>query len=166
MADVIERKPDYLRAAAMADKLTNPYSAPPVPVLEVAEQNGVNVIFADFDEYSDRVAGLCDFSAAEILVNKDDYTSRQMFTIAHELGHWMLHRDHFLRHPDLYPVLPRFQKTLKKDPFEQEANAFAANLLVPKRLLLPLIGAPIAVLARIFAVSQEMMEYRVKDVRR
>ena len=66
--------------------------------------------------------------------------------------------------PERYSVLPRFQRPDKSDPFEQEANCFAANLLVPKRLLAPVKHASPAQLASIFAVSREMMENRLKNV--
>lgn len=165
-ADGMARRPNYTAAIRAADELTVSYSEPPIPVLEIADRCGVKVIFADFDKFRREVAGLCDFRASEILVNREDATTRQMFTIAHELGHWVLHRDYFRLHPERYPVLPRLQQVVDKNPFEQEANTFAANLLVPKRLLVPLIGVPVATLARIFAVSQQMMEFRIRDVRR
>ncbi len=151
-------------AASAADKLTAGYSTPPIPVIEIAESNGVDVVFADFGENSDTVAGFCDFKAAKLYVNNDDMTERQMFTIAHEFGHWMLHREIFKEDPESYPVLPRFQKPSKSDSLEQEANHFAANLLVPKRLLLPVRHAPVSQLASIFLVSVTMMEHRLKNV--
>lgn len=147
-----------------ADHLSQPYSTPPVPVLEIAESQGVNVVFSDLGEAGERVAGFCDFQAKKLYVNAKDLLPRQTFTIAHELGHWILHRPFFERHPELYSILPRFQKTEEANPFEQEANCFAANLLVPKRLLLPIKKAPIATLSSIFAVSREMMENRLKNV--
>ncbi|WP_348862079.1 ImmA/IrrE family metallo-endopeptidase [Neorhizobium sp. Rsf11] len=160
--------PTYARwdfARDRANSLTDPYRSPPIPVLEIAERNGVNVIFADFGQHSQSVAGFCDFKNARLYVNKEDRTERQFFTIAHEFGHWVLHRDVFLAHPDRYPVLPRFQNVDLHSPMEKEANYFAANLLVPERLLRPVITAPIASLASIFRVSRTMMEHRVNNVR-
>ncbi len=155
----------WLIAKTQADKLTRKFSAPPIPVIEIAESNGVDVVFASFGEHNSTVAGLCDFKAAKLLVNKEDIAERQYFTIAHELGHWLLHKDIFLEHPDRYPVLPRFQSPSKTDPLEQEANCFAANLLVPERLLKPVKTAPVSALANIFKVSKTMMEFRVNNVR-
>lgn len=154
--------PNYKGAKATADKLTEIYSAPSIPVIEIAEQNGVNVLFADMGKFRDEIAGFCDFEGARLYVNKDDIASRQMFTIAHELGHWMLHRKAFLASPERYPVLPRFQKTDESNAFEREANAFASNLLVPDRLLSPVKGAPVSALADVFGVSRTMMEFRLK----
>lgn len=139
-------------------------SSPPIPVYEIAESNGVNVVFVDFGDHAESVSGLCDFSAARIYVNKDDSPERQAFTMAHELGHWVLHREDFLANPDSYPVLPRFNHPNRSDPMEKEANKFAACLLVPKRMLSPVRSAPAAALAKSFAVSRTMMEFRLKDV--
>ena len=151
-------------AKAAADRLTKRFSVPPIPVIEIAESNGVDVVFTGFGEHNDTVAGLCDFAAAKLYVNKDDIAERQYFTIAHELGHWILHRNVFVENPDLYPVLPRFQRTARHDPMEQEANCFAANLLVPERLLTPVKSAPPSRLASIFQVSKTMMEFRASNV--
>lgn len=157
-------KPRWGLAKAEAAKLADPYSSPPIPVLEIAESHGVDVIITDFGDAGDRVAGFCDFGSARLYVNAKDALTRQTFTMAHELGHWILHREFFDAHPERYQILPRFQRAAANDPFEQEANCFAANLLVPDRLLLPVKGAQVATLAEIFAVSREMMENRLKSV--
>ncbi|MCB1473940.1 MAG: ImmA/IrrE family metallo-endopeptidase [Rhodobiaceae bacterium] len=165
MARSPSRYADWDRAKSEADRLTEEYTIPPVPVLEIAEHNGVDVKFVEFDKYADEISGFCDFSEAKIYVNAEDILSRQMFTIAHELGHWILHRDIFLADPESYPVMPRFTNPDASDPLEEEANHFAANLLVPNRLLRPIIDLPISSLADLFAVSRIMMEYRVKNVK-
>ncbi len=162
--DAPPSRPRFSLAKKAADDLTDVYSSPPIPVLEIAESKGVDVVFDPFDKYSDTVAGFCDFAARKLYVNENDPLNRQNFTIAHELGHWILHREYFLRHPDKYPVLPRFQDPISGNTFEIEANTFAANLLVPKMLLLPVREAPVSKLAEIFLVSREMMEIRLKNV--
>jgi Zn-dependent peptidase ImmA (M78 family) len=156
---------DWRRAKSAADALTEDYTSPPIPVLEIAERNGVDVIFADFGRNAQVVAGFCDFAEAKLYVNKDDMTTRQTFTIAHELGHWVLHRELFLLHPEQYPVLPRFQSVARPEPVEREANHFASNLLVPDRLLNPVKDSPVSALARAFGVSRTMMEFRLKNAR-
>lgn len=150
-------------AVKEAEKLTNIYSSPPIPVLEIAQQQGVDVVFTTFGPHTDKVAGCCDFAKSKIFVNKTDNLGRQMFTMAHELGHWMLHKDIVAHFPEQYQVLPRFHKAAKT-PIEQEADRFAAELLVPKKLLLPVKGASVSALAKIFGVSREMMENRLKNV--
>jgi Zn-dependent peptidase ImmA (M78 family) len=152
---------DFVRATAR--DLTREYSAPPIPILEIAEQNGVEVVFADFGKHASSTAGFCDFEERQIVVNDNDNFGRKMFTIAHELGHWVLHKDFFHRNPELYAVLPRMQSP-KKNAFETEANLFAAESLVPTHLLQPVKTAGAAQLADIFGVSREMMENRLKNV--
>jgi Zn-dependent peptidase ImmA (M78 family) len=140
--------------------LTQDYKAPPIPVHKIAEEQGVDVVFADFGKHAETVAGFCDFAGARLFVNRVEPTSRQTFTIAHELGHWILHRAYFEANPERYPVLPRKTHPNKADPFEKEANCFAANLLVPERLLIEVKHLPTDMLASLFGVSPTMMSYR------
>ncbi len=155
---------DLGMAKREADKLTDIYSSPPVPVLEIAEENGVKVRFVNFGSYSSTVSGYCDFTKDEIFVNSEEIPQRQSFTIAHELGHWFMHRRIFLDNPEMYPVLLRTNNSNTNDPLEKEANAFAAHLLVPNRLLkrVQSQGANATVLANLFFVSRSMMEIRMR----
>ncbi len=155
---------NLVMAKRKADRLTEVYSSPPVPVLEIAEQNGVHVIFANFGSSSERVAGYCDFRKAKLFVNAADRPRRQSFTIAHELGHWVMHRSIFVENPETWPVLPRFSRPSNNNPHEQEASKFAAHLLVPDHLLKPVLNPAVsaAALAPIFFVSRIMMEIRMK----
>ena len=153
-------------ATREADRLSGVYGAAPVPVKEIAEENGVQVVLADFGENRDRVSGICDFQRRKIFVNAADISPRRRFTTAHELGHWILHREIYKAKPAEYRFLPRFQYPDGYGPLEQEANRFAAHLLVPDRLLKPVVGAATASeLADIFQVSRTMMEHRIRNVR-
>lgn len=160
------RYADRSLAKKQADKLTSDYRSAPIPVYEIAEANGVDVVLDDFGRYGDEIAGMCDFNGKILYVNSQDPLPRQMFTIAHELGHWILHKDFFEKNPALYPVLPRKQSVATSNVFEQEANHFAAHLLVPDKLLLPVRGLTSSSLARMFRVSVLMMETRLKNVGR
>jgi Zn-dependent peptidase ImmA (M78 family) len=84
--------------------------------------------------------------------------------MAHELGHWLMHKELFIADPERYPVLLRSQSGDKNDPLEVEANNFAANLLVPSSLLISVKDFGSAKLASIFGVSLQMMEIRLKNV--
>ena len=151
-------------AKSCADKLTEIFTSPPIPVREIAEQNGVEVVVADFTKHKDDVSGFCVFESKKLYVNDEDSHTRQRFTVAHELGHWLLHKDIFDKQPDLYPILPRFSAPDASNVLEQEANYFAANLLVPTKLLIPVDAAPVTKLAFVFDVSRTMMEIRLKNV--
>lgn len=65
---------------------------------------------------------------------------RYRFTVAHEIGHWQLHRGEFLqraRQCSLLPNLPNFicRENDKIDRKELQANLFASYLLMPSVLV-------------------------------
>jgi Zn-dependent peptidase ImmA (M78 family) len=74
---------------------------------------------------------------AAIVVNRRQQHARQRFTIAHELGHYLLDQKRDEIHVDRAFVLKfrRDSAGAGSDPDETQANAFAAALLMPKRLL-------------------------------
>lgn len=57
----------------------------------------------------------------------------QRFTAAHEIGHSVLHRD--IGRGVLHRDRPVYEMTSQRPPIEQEADYFAACLLVPLKLL-------------------------------
>lgn len=74
----------------------------------------------------------------EIWVNAEEarqWPPRRRFTIAHELGHWSLHREAersvYCRSASVDPRDPR----PPLPPAEEEANAFAAAVLMPAGLV-------------------------------
>jgi Zn-dependent peptidase ImmA (M78 family) len=158
--------PDYRLVRQTVDRVLteNVVTTPPVLPKEIAQNYGIEVLFADFGGVSNEVSGFFDFSARAIYVNNKDPSTRQGFTIAHELGHFMLHSDLFSRHPEEYKVLLRAPIGGVKDPLEQEANAFAAHLLVPRAFLERYykVASP-KELARLFIVSEEVIRYRLKN---
>jgi Zn-dependent peptidase ImmA (M78 family) len=96
-----------------------------------------------------------------IYVSEKEHPRRQTFTIAHELGHALLHGKLFESHPEDYQVLLRTPIGATKDPLEQEANAFAGHLLVPASLLAKYQRiADNSELARLFNVSEDVIRYR------
>src|SRR5918994_3619291 len=91
------------------------------------------------------VSGLLLASRGEIWVNADEareWPGRRRFTICHELGHWRLHRTGqeslFCRSTTVAPEERDAEAATTKPPVpitEEEANAFAAALLMPARLI-------------------------------
>lgn len=72
---------------------------------------------------------------AIIGVNTLHHPNRQRFTIAHEIGHFVLHQ-HDQVHVDRAIVKLRDRASSKgEDPEEIEANGFAAELLMPEEFL-------------------------------
>jgi Zn-dependent peptidase ImmA (M78 family) len=72
---------------------------------------------------------------AVIGANKSHHPNRQRFTIAHELGHFLLHSGHLVHldeSPSAFRVNLRSSESAKgEDNDEREANLFAAELLMP-----------------------------------
>jgi Zn-dependent peptidase ImmA (M78 family) len=91
-----------------------------------------------------------------------DYVSveRNRFTIAHELGHYVLHREAGKKQKAARLV----NKENKRE--EWEANWFAAGFLMPKAMFLEKFeefeGRPVA-LARYFRVSVQSAEIQAKN---
>lgn len=158
------RRPNYAKAKAEAQRLLkkNGVTKPPVPVREIVEREGVDVVFARFNTLHRDVAGFTDFRGAKIYVNMEDGLNRQTFTIAHEFGHWVLHRTLFDANPRQYNILLRRPRGPNTDPLEKEANAFAAELLVPMNLLHEVKDyLSLSDMANLFAVSEEVIQHRL-----
>jgi predicted Zn-ribbon and HTH transcriptional regulator len=116
---------------------------PPVVVHSIARKCGFEVRNShQLGTLSARLVGKV------IEVNAEDPAVRQRFSVAHELGH------HFLgtRHGD-GPLA------------EQEAHAFAGELLVPGQMLRSAIEqtTDVRVLATLFKVSRQVLEIAAKD---
>lgn len=111
-------------------------TSPPVPVEHIAKASGVRMQLAPFQ------GDLSGFvyrkgNQAVIWVNSLHPLVRRRFSMAHELGHYFLHEGDSL-HVDR-PAQIRLRSSLSskgEDPEEVEANLFAAELLMPTKLLL------------------------------
>jgi len=148
---------DFAKARRTAEQILNEYeikTAPIDPEL-LAESRGLEVMYADFnDELRGKISGFIDLENNQIVVNKATAPTRMVFTIAHELGHFEMHRD--WARSEKYRVLPRRDSYEgAKPPEEQEADAFASHLLVPRAVLRRYKDiASIPELARMFCVSE------------
>lgn len=133
---------------------------PPIDPADVARRLGINVRFVEFSDENQNISGFYDPEENSIFVNHREYPLRQSFTIAHELGHAILHRE-WAQSTD-YRVLMRDDFTDHGESHEKEANAFAAHLLVPRDMLdqySELLGPND--LSRLFAVSVPMVRNRI-----
>jgi Zn-dependent peptidase ImmA (M78 family) len=96
-------------------------------------------------------------------VNSLHHPNRQRFTIAHELGHYCLHRDQIDRLVE--KIL--FRDDGGPDNIEWQANQFAARLLMPQeeiRLNIQSGIREIDELARKFGVSSLAMQFRLRNL--
>lgn len=156
-------------AHALGERIANKYSSTiPVDPMRVARALGVAVIQAP-EQPSDLAGALVVHGDnAMVLYNRGHPENRQRFTVAHELGHLLMHtkagQDNILFRDD------RSSKgTIIK---EIQANAFAAALLIPENEIRRRVKDPITSLhddkvedlAREFAVSALTMSYRLQDL--
>ena len=145
-------------------------SDPPIPVHKIARGCGARIV---------RVSGEDDIDGflyrenerAVIGVNKDQARVRRRFTIAHELGHLLLHE-----HEEVH-VDRGFRVRLRSgvssqglDRDEMEANRFAAELLMPIRMLRRDIedhvfdladDGELYLLAKRYGVSTQALAFRI-----
>ncbi len=82
------------------------------------------------------IAGLIERNLNKIRVSGRFPLSVQRFTAAHEIGHWVLHEQQVTAHRDM-PVSDHSQVRSEREPIEQEADYFAACLLMPRWLMEP-----------------------------
>jgi len=166
-----------LRAAGLAG-----IAAPPIDVLYLAEEH----VGLDVQEHADlfavpgappresgaRLSGLLFPEHRRIYVNAVEAKrshGRKLFTVAHELGHWHLHRGdgtavhtRFCSEADVGAAPARLKSTQQ---IEHEANRFAAALLMPEpmvRSLAPAVQFNVRLLAQRFDVSVPAMQVRLE----
>jgi len=96
---------------------------------------------------------------------------RERFTIAHELGHFLLHSDESISSSNFFICRTKdihsASSNQKKRGKEVEANRFAAELLMPERLVEQLAHrwkANIPKMANLFDVSAEAMGIRLTQL--
>jgi Zn-dependent peptidase ImmA (M78 family) len=107
----------------------------PVDVDAIAEFLGVQILERAFDDDTSGVIVIKNDQAL-IGVNSSDSRNRQRFTIAHELGHFLLHRDESNIFVDAILKFRRNENSAEgTDLREIGANTFAAELLMPGSLI-------------------------------
>lgn len=149
-------------------------SAAPVPVYEIARALGVDLVFEPYR--GDKISGMLHRKGghAVIGVNSLEPEARKRFSVAHELGHLVLHKGKFFLDGRLN--FRNARSALGVDKQEIEANLFASHLLMPESLIntyveLLLSREPyldedslINKLAKQFDVSTTAMRYRLTSL--
>jgi Zn-dependent peptidase ImmA (M78 family) len=103
----------------------------PVDLDRVADALGVEISYQDME--NKELSGLLSISdaGAIIVVNSLHHPNRQRFTIAHEIGHYILHASQGTK---LFLDATYHRSSVSSegtDPIEVEANRFAAEILMP-----------------------------------
>lgn len=138
----------------------------PISVEEIAKHYHIQIRKSPSNDFSGLLYRKED--NAFMAINSKESKVRQRFTIAHELGHFILHTNKI--------TFVDFRDTPEqsnKSPKEREANQFAASLLMPKHLLERDVKAlnvssisehEVFFLAERYNVSKEAMTYRLLNL--
>jgi Zn-dependent peptidase ImmA (M78 family) len=167
------RTPEVLRKPAAQILRKCKIAEPPVEVDKIAELLGAQVRYSPFEG---ELAGMLVRSGKQVIigVNSLHHTNRQRFTIAHECGHYLLHKGEDVHIDRTFQVNKRDEvSSLAVDADEIEANRFAAELLMPFDMIMAdLRERPIDVeneqdlkqLAQRYQVSVQAMTHRITNL--
>lgn len=133
----------------------------PIDIYSIAEFLGLEVQEEAMD---DEMSGYIEprGSAWTIGVNSYHHPNRQRFTIAHELGHFLLHRPRE-KHTDVTFA----RRSGQRNTVENQADSFAAQLLMPEAEVRKLIADGETSLERLaahFQVSAMAAKFRAETL--
>jgi Zn-dependent peptidase ImmA (M78 family) len=140
----------------------------PVDVFALAKGLGIKL---QFDFLSDDISGWIEplkNGSYRIVINSNHPPTRQRFTAAHEIGHYIYHRDLIGAGVDdtraYRSTKNKFNNKSITVQHERQANRFAANLLMPREKIIDLLAQgqnnP-SELAKICGVSEQAMKIRL-----
>nr|DAX75371.1 MAG TPA: IrrE protein [Caudoviricetes sp.] len=147
-------------AAEIAYKLReffNVGSAPIENIVKLLEKHGVIVVFFKIDnEKFDGVTRITQKSQPVIFLNSQMPNDRKRFTIAHELGHLVMH------------LRTSLENEVEDDVKEMQANQFAAEFNLPaiegRKTLCNLKYQDLGVLKMYWKISKAAILYRAKEL--
>ncbi len=161
----MERRAEQLLVGAGVDTI-------PVPLGQVTAYLGIKVEFADLGEDCSAVL-VRNGDRAVIGVNEEHHPNRKRFSIAHEIGHFVLHDGDTYIDKGYRVHFRDLESGSGTKSEEMEANAFAAALLMPaKRVSDAFKQQPFELtgddslekLAKTFNVSTQAMTYRLVNL--
>lgn len=174
-------RPRYSLARRRARQLLEQANVetPPVPLEYLAQLCRAIIRYEPFEGELSGIAHRRSDGRGLIGVNSFHSSTRQRFTIAHEIGHLLLHGDEEIHIDEKRNTFGRRDEISSQatDPREIEANQFAAELLMPEFLIRqslstlveenPKISVDAAIerLASEYVVSQLAMTHRLTNLR-
>lgn len=140
------------------------WDSTPVPIEAIIAEIGLPLVYEPLDDnvsgYIERANG-----SYKIVVNSNHARTRQRFTAAHELGHYIFHRDLLgegVGDNRAYRTEgTRLVNANIRPVHERQANSFAANVLMPRHRLANVGTLSTATLAQMFEASPESMRIRL-----
>ena len=140
---------------------------PPINVVKLAKELGYQVHKANFK--NENISGAVKFTNIDdnkgvIYLKWTDASLRKRFTLAHEIGHCIMHRKKYPA--GLMESINMFRNPENHSPEEIQANAFAAELLMPSDMVKAMWDkwGSTEILADIFKVSLSAMSYRLYNL--
>jgi IrrE N-terminal-like domain len=136
---------------------------PPVNLVQILSAHGIG--YEEVEDFPDTVDALIveDGSKVYAAVNVRQHVYRRRFSLAHELGHYFMHRDGMPEEAITIDNPPPGDEdgTPTKSPAEIEADLFAGELLVPLEMLKPHVREGIPELSRLFLVSEQVISIAI-----
>lgn len=123
------------RIQQIAVELLRDYTTIPTPIEQIIKELGIKLLPYNME---DGISGILLIEKNNITIgyDKKEPEHRKRFTMAHELGHYMLHRDGGLFVDKEFKMYrPSSSKVPSTEYKEWEANEFAANILMPASAL-------------------------------
>lgn len=150
--------------AIMAREFFKVERGPVKNLINYLEKNGIAVVLIDSDsEKFDGATIYTDKGSPIIVINKNMPNDRKRFTIAHELGHQIMHLP-FRFENELYD---RIEKD-DDDVFEKEADRFASEFLMPTSDIVSdlhnLTYRKLGMLKLYWNVSKRALVYKAKTI--
>ena len=164
MAALNSVRQQQIDATINALKSRTGLSYPKNNLLEIANEIGVSVSFVELPMIQDNIEidGIIkwDHGNAKILINDSYNPTRKTFTLAHELGHFLLHPEVDKLRIDKF----NYRDDTQESRQETEANYFAASLLMPKDEFVKVVSVveDISAVAKYFGVSEIAVKNRLR----
>lgn len=161
------------RATRAAKKLSAEHGRErfPVDVHGLARALDIRVVEKSMDDSISAMLYRYDDGTAVIGINAGHSALRARFSIAHELGHYLMHPGRPLIVDGVRVSFRNRESALATQPEEIEANAFAAELLMPESAVRRTAQheadseeALAKYLAAKFQVSEQAMSYRLTNL--
>ncbi len=161
----MRNSPEWIGLSHEVRSVIQSYQAEvPIKIGELVKSFGVEVKISTLDV---GISGMIhpNQDGYKIVINKHEPEYRRRFTLAHELAHFLLHRD-LIGAGISDNVLYRSQLS---DHREAEANRLASDILMPpdklkearSNLMISKLADAVSPLAHLFKVSEEAMRIRL-----
>ena len=152
-------------------KIDNYLTEHPVKLGEIAKQLGVNVLLSTLPRGTSGQIRK-ENNQFVIRINRHESRQRRRFTLAHELAHFLLHRDRIEAEEGDWSENVLLRAPNQPIKIEYEANRLAFDLVIPSALLAdataeytgPMTSEIIENLAQRFGVSTAAMEIKLQMV--